>query len=182
VHLSIFISVFNQPDVQNLFHSKFYFMPLHVSSISAHHQEVNIALHSLWCHHTYRWPSCARDGHPLAGIPPLIGCPLVLIEYIRIYPPYWRMFLHPQPEDLPCHVDRDPLIMDRRLIKENFYNFCFTVRSAAIQTGISVTTSHLCLPLNSWTRNGQVNLGSVSSPLSLCETWKLYIVKYNRVT
>jgi len=28
VHLSIFISVFNQLDAQNLFHSKFYFMPL----------------------------------------------------------------------------------------------------------------------------------------------------------
>jgi len=32
VHLSIFISVFNQLDAQNLFHNKFYFMPLHVSS------------------------------------------------------------------------------------------------------------------------------------------------------
>jgi len=32
VHLSIFISVFNQVDAQNLFHNKFYFMPLHVSS------------------------------------------------------------------------------------------------------------------------------------------------------
>ena len=31
-HLSIFISVFNQLDAQNLFHNKFYFMPLHVSS------------------------------------------------------------------------------------------------------------------------------------------------------
>jgi len=30
VHLSIFISVFNQLDAQNLFHNKFYFMPLHV--------------------------------------------------------------------------------------------------------------------------------------------------------
>jgi len=29
-------------------------MPLHVSSTSAHHQEVKIALHSLWYHHTYR--------------------------------------------------------------------------------------------------------------------------------
>jgi len=28
-------------------------MPLHVSSICAHHQEVKIALHSLWYHHTY---------------------------------------------------------------------------------------------------------------------------------
>ena len=32
LHLSIFISVFNQLDAQNLFHNKFYFMPLHVSS------------------------------------------------------------------------------------------------------------------------------------------------------
>jgi len=42
VHLSIFISVFNQLDAQNLFHNKFYFMPLHVSSTCAHHQEVKI--------------------------------------------------------------------------------------------------------------------------------------------
>jgi len=27
-------------------------MPLHVSSKCAHHQEVKIALHSLWYHHT----------------------------------------------------------------------------------------------------------------------------------
>jgi len=38
VHLSIFISVFNQLYAQNLFHNKFYFMPLHVSSTCAHHQ------------------------------------------------------------------------------------------------------------------------------------------------
>jgi len=29
-------------------------MPLHVSSACTHHQEVKIALHSLWYHHTYR--------------------------------------------------------------------------------------------------------------------------------
>jgi len=49
-----FISVFNQLDAQNLFHNKFYFMPLNFSSTCAHHQEVKIALHSLWYHHTYR--------------------------------------------------------------------------------------------------------------------------------
>jgi len=38
VHLSIFISVFNQLATQNLF----YFKPLHVSSICAHHPEVKI--------------------------------------------------------------------------------------------------------------------------------------------
>jgi len=54
VHLSIFISVFNQIDAQNLFHNKVYFMPLHVSSTCDHHQEVKIALNSLWYHHTYR--------------------------------------------------------------------------------------------------------------------------------
>jgi len=40
-----FISLFNQPDAQNLFYNKFYFMPLHVSSTCAHHQEVKIVLH-----------------------------------------------------------------------------------------------------------------------------------------
>jgi hypothetical protein len=54
VHLSIFISVFNQLDAQNLLHNKFYFVPLHVSSTCAHHQEVKIALYSVWYHHTYR--------------------------------------------------------------------------------------------------------------------------------
>jgi len=39
VHLSIFISVFNQIDAQNLFHNKFYFMPLHVSSTCARNVE-----------------------------------------------------------------------------------------------------------------------------------------------
>jgi len=50
----MFISVFNQIDAQNLFHNKFYFMPLYVSSKCAHHQEVKIVLHSLWYNHTYR--------------------------------------------------------------------------------------------------------------------------------
>ena len=35
-------------------------MPLHVSSTCAHHQEVKIALHSLWYHHTCRLPSRAQ--------------------------------------------------------------------------------------------------------------------------
>ena len=52
-----FNSKFNQIDAQNLFHNKLYFMPLHVSSTCAHHQEVKIALHSLWYHHIYRWSS-----------------------------------------------------------------------------------------------------------------------------
>jgi len=37
-------------------------MPLHVSNTCANHQEVKIALQSLWYHHTYRLLSRARDG------------------------------------------------------------------------------------------------------------------------
>jgi len=48
-------------------------MPLHVSSMCAHHQEVKFALHSIWYHHTHIGghlvhrlspiSTCARDGH-----------------------------------------------------------------------------------------------------------------------
>src|SRR5215510_7811592 len=46
--------------------------------------------------------------NPQAGGPPLVGCPRLLIRFIHSYPPYWRPFLHPQPEDAPCRGDRDP--------------------------------------------------------------------------
>jgi len=32
---------------------------------------------------------------------------------IHSYPPYWRLILHLQPEDAPCHGDRDPLMRPR---------------------------------------------------------------------
>ena len=46
--------------------------------------------------------------NPQAGGPPLVGYPRLLIQFIRSYPPYRRPFLHAQPEDTPCHGDRDP--------------------------------------------------------------------------
>jgi len=46
--------------MHKMFVLQVYFMPLYVSSTCAHHQEVKIALHSLWYHHTYRWPSGAQ--------------------------------------------------------------------------------------------------------------------------
>jgi len=54
VHLSIFISVINQLDAQNFCFTISSFMPLHVSSTCDHHEEVKIALHSLW------YPLCTR--------------------------------------------------------------------------------------------------------------------------
>jgi len=47
---------------------------------------------------------------PLQGGPPLVDCPRLLIQHIRSYPPYWKPFLHLQPEDAPCPGNRDPLI------------------------------------------------------------------------
>jgi len=46
--------------------------------------------------------------------PPLFGCLQLLILCIRSYPPYWRQFLHPQPEGVPFRGDRDRLIKDQQ--------------------------------------------------------------------
>ena len=45
---------------------------------------------------------------PQAGGPPVVGCPRLLIQFIRSYPPYRRPFHHPQREDAPWRGDRDP--------------------------------------------------------------------------
>ena len=70
VHFTIFISVFNQLDAQNLFHNKFYFMPLHVSSTCAHHQEVKIALHSRLVHETATYRCDDTRGCVMQFCPP----------------------------------------------------------------------------------------------------------------
>ena len=67
---------------------------------------VNISLQCMFL----RWGAVSTSPKPQAGGPTLVGCPRLLIQYIRSYPPYWRPFLHPQPEDAPCRCDRDPSI------------------------------------------------------------------------
>jgi hypothetical protein len=57
-----------------------------------------------------QWGFVSPSPNPQAGGPPLVSCLRLLIQYIRSYPPYWRPFLHPQPEDAPCRGDRNPLI------------------------------------------------------------------------
>jgi hypothetical protein len=47
-------------------------------------------------------------GEALVGGPTLVGCPQQLIQYIRSYPPYWWPLIQLQPEDVPCHADRNP--------------------------------------------------------------------------
>ena len=54
VHPNIFISVFNHLDAENLFHNKFYFMPVHASSTCAgiiRRSKLHYTV--LWYHHTY---------------------------------------------------------------------------------------------------------------------------------
>ena len=57
-----------------------------------------------------RWGVVGTSPNPQAGGPPLVGFPRLITQYIRSYPPYWRRFLQPQPEDATCRGDRDPLI------------------------------------------------------------------------
>jgi len=56
--------------------------------------------------------SCYHLTLPQARGPPLVGSPRMLIQCICSYLPHWRPFLHLHPEDMPCHGDRDWLVMD----------------------------------------------------------------------
>ena len=59
----------------------------------------------------FRWGIVSISPNLQARGPPLVGCPRMLFQYIRSYPPYWRPFLHPKLEDTPCRGDRDPLFV-----------------------------------------------------------------------
>jgi hypothetical protein len=52
-----------------------------------------------------QWGVVSPSPNPQARGAPLVGSPRLLIQYIRSYPPYWRPFLHLQPEDVPCRGD-----------------------------------------------------------------------------
>ena len=51
----------------------------------------------------------------------LVSCPRQFSPYIRSYPPYWRPFLYPQPEDAPFCGDWDQIIMGHRRLLLNFW-------------------------------------------------------------
>ena len=59
----------------------------------------------------FRWGIVSISPKSQPGGPSLVVCPRLLIEYICSCPPYWRPFLHLQPEGTPCRVDGDPLTM-----------------------------------------------------------------------
>ena len=63
-----------------------------------------------------RWEVVSTSSNPQAGGPPIVGCPRLLIQYIFSYTPYWRPFLHPQPENAPCCGDRDSFTTDYKVV------------------------------------------------------------------
>jgi len=87
--------------------------------------------------------------NPQAGGTPLVGCPRLLIQFIRSYPPSRRPFLYPQPEDTPCRGDRDPLmqmlmsaVMNLQVPWNagNFLNSCkpFSFSRRTLHHGVSI--------------------------------------------
>ena len=60
--------------------------------------------------------SCQHLALPQAREQPLVGYPRLLIQYIRIYPPHWRLspFLHPRPEDAPCRGDGETELLPEK--------------------------------------------------------------------
>ena len=93
--------------------------------------------------------------NPQTGGLPLVGCPRLLIQYIRSCPPYWRPFLHPQPEDAPCRGDRDPLITGVLRLCSNFryvtsvFLWVFPKQAFSYDAPFSVKSIH-CAYFSKW--------------------------------
>ena len=113
-----------------------------------------------------RWVVVSTSPNQQAGLPPLFVCPWVLIQYIRRYPPYFRPFLHPQPEDAPCRGDRNPLIME---LKIPYYVY--------FQTH-SHTTHSLCLFYRQHTSAPFWAITSLFLRILIELVWSYIILKY----
>ena len=72
------------------------------------------------------WGVVNTSPNPQVEGPLPVNSPRLLIQYIHSYPPYWRLFLHLQPEDTPCHSDRDPPIIGDKIKKNKMGRACST--------------------------------------------------------
>jgi hypothetical protein len=99
------VSVLSQPN------------PVHPLSLLSSYQSVSTGP-SLWIFHNKdsfsQWGVVSPSPNLQVGGPPLVGCSRLPIQYIRSHLPYWRPFLHPQPEDAPCRGYRDPRVIEYR--------------------------------------------------------------------
>jgi hypothetical protein len=69
-----------------------------------------------WRDHLLGWGFVTNSPTLQAGGLPPVSCPRLFIPYICSYLPYWKRFLHPQPDDGAYPVDRNPLITDNLYI------------------------------------------------------------------
>ena len=98
LHLGVIISVINQIEAQKfLFHSKFISCLYMFRAPCAHHLEVKIALHSVWYHHTYRWPSRAQAERGLAWNKLIVKQNILRIKSVNYWDKYTEM--HGQQND-----------------------------------------------------------------------------------
>ena len=67
-----------------------------------------------------QWGVVSTSFNLLAGKPPVVGCPRLLIPYIRSYTPY----LEAVPEDAPSHCDMDYRINWLACINETDFVYC----------------------------------------------------------
>jgi hypothetical protein len=113
-----------------------------------------------------RWKVVSTSPNTQAGGPPLVDCPQLLIQFIRSYPPYWRPLLHPQPEDAPCHGDRDSLITGYRRI----YGCIYHLTSALDRVGGQSNTPLLNpreMTRSRWAQDRIGRVRKISPPLGI---------------
>jgi len=79
--------------------------------------------------------------NPQARGPPLVGCPRLLIRYIRSYPHSAGRSSIRQPEDAPCCGDRVPL--------HCYVRFCYVLSSCAAYHTVSVG-QHTVADASTW--------------------------------
>ena len=117
--------------------------------------------------------------NPQAGGPPLISCPQLLIQFIHSYPPYWRPFLHPQPEDAPCHGDRDPhswtFTAYWAKLDMSLGNWAHAIRTEEILPGMWLTRWMTALSLYSVI---QLWICIFNHPLWHCAPVKIYLLNF----
>jgi len=86
-----------------------------------------------------RWGVVSTSPNPQTEGSPFVGCPRLLIQYIRSYPPYWRPFLNPQHVDAPCRGDREPLLAPRLKNEYSYLPTPFQAFMASYRTKFAST-------------------------------------------
>ena len=121
--------------------------------------------------HSYSEGVVSTSPNPQAVGKLLVGCQQLLIQYICSYLPKWRLFLYPQPEDVPCRLDKNPFIMDMPpLTKYHLARYC----TAIVTVNMSHSTEGNCHRKCGW-----YNLYTMGHNACNClHAWKIEHIMY----